>query len=105
MYILILFIFFSSTRLQRLLTCFDNFKNIAIGERYGYLAYEQNGYNYITGGGGIVFSAPLVHQLATSAICECPSDQSPDDMFLGVCLTRLGVPVIHSSAFHQVKFM
>lgn len=34
---------------------------------------------------------------------ECGSDDSPDDMMLGVWLKRLGIPVLHSPLFHQVS--
>jgi len=50
----------------------------------------------------MVFSIPAVHQIAASSYCECPSNSAPDDMFLGICLARLGIPVTHSPLFHQV---
>lgn len=58
-----------------------------------------NGYDYLTGGGGLVLSLDLAEKLAD---CECPLPSSPDDMWLGVCLAKLKIPVIHSPLFHQV---
>ncbi|KAK4875404.1 hypothetical protein RN001_011826 [Aquatica leii] len=95
----------SVTRIQELLSCYDNNSLIAIGERYGYNIYNKNGYNYITGGGGIVFTSALLRQLISSKICKCPTISSPDDMFLGVCLNRLKVDITHSSLFHQARPM
>lgn len=90
-------------RLQELLSCYDDKDRIALGERYGYNVQGSQGYNYITGGGGIVFSRPLFEQLSLSGVCECPSVSSPDDMFLGICIAQLGVNITHSPLFHQVK--
>ncbi|KAJ4439586.1 hypothetical protein ANN_07713, partial [Periplaneta americana] len=94
----------SVARLQQLLSCFDSSKTVAIGERYGYNVQQApQGYNYITGGGGMVFSIAAVHRIATSAYCQCPSNSTPDDMFLGICLARLGIPITHSPLFHQAR--
>ncbi|KAG5884353.1 hypothetical protein JTB14_030792 [Gonioctena quinquepunctata] len=89
------------TRLQQVLSCYDHTKKIAIGERYGYQIHEPFGYNYITGGGGMVFSLPLLLDLAKK--CKCPSIDYPDDMFLGVCMTKMGVKVTHVPGFHQAR--
>jgi UDP-glucose:O-linked fucose beta-1,3-glucosyltransferase len=94
---------YSVARLQQLLSCFNSSKPFAIGERYGYnVQRSPQGYNYITGGGGMVFSMAAVHQIAASSYCKCPSDSTPDDMFLGICLARLGITITHSPLFHQV---
>jgi hypothetical protein len=96
----------SVARLQQLLSCFQSSKPFALGERYGYnVQHSPQGYNYITGGGGMVFSIAAVHQVATSSYCECPSNSTPDDMFLGICLAKLGIPITHSPLFHQVCFV
>lgn len=92
----------SVSRFQRLLSCYDDSEDVALGERYGYNVHSPRGYNYITGGGGMVFSRPLLKKLAASGACECPSLNTPDDMFLGICMASLGVPVTHSPFFHQV---
>lgn len=97
-------IFFSVLRMQQLLTCYDNTDLLALGERYGYNVYNTRGYNYITGGGGIVFSRPLLNKLTENGVCECPSINTPDDMYLGICIARLGVPITHSPLFHQVIY-
>ncbi|KDR24431.1 Beta-1,3-glucosyltransferase [Zootermopsis nevadensis] len=96
----------SVARLQQLLSCFESSTLLALGERYGYnVQHSPQGYNYITGGGGMVFSIAAVHQIATSSYCECPSNSTPDDMFLGICLAKLGIPITHSSLFHQARPM
>jgi len=66
---------------------------------------SSQGYNYITGGGGMVFSIASVLQITASGFCKCPSDSAPDDMFLGICLARLGIPITHSPLFHQVYYV
>lgn len=93
-------------RLRQLLSCYDASTKVALGERYGYsvaLPRASGGYNYITGGGGIILSMPLVQDLARRGSCICPSDSTPDDMYLGICLANLDVPVIHSPHFHQAR--
>lgn len=89
-------------RLQNLLSCYDVHTPLVLGERYGFNVHHPQGYNYITGGGGIVFSRALLEKLALSA-CECPSISAPDDMYLGVCVKILGLKVTHSPLFHQVN--
>nr|CAD7427739.1 unnamed protein product [Timema monikensis] len=94
----------SVARLQQLLSCFNSSRPVAVGERYGYnVQRSSQGYNYITGGGGMVFSLVLVRKLVDSGLCRCPSISTPDDMFLGVCLARLGVHITHSPLFHQAR--
>lgn len=92
----------STLRLRKLLTCYDSKIPIMLGERYGYNVLNPEGYNYITGGGGIVFSRTLVELVSQPGICECPSISSPDDMYLGICAFRVGAEIIHSPFFHQV---
>lgn len=88
-------------RIIELLSCYNSDNDVAIGERYGYGVYNSHGFNYITGGGGMVFSRTLLEKL--SATCKCPSISSPDDMILGLCLSNLGVEIIHSHLFHQAR--
>lgn len=71
-----------------------------MGERYGYRLHSSDGFNYITGGGGIVFSLNVIKILLKH--CNCPAASSPDDMIIGLCLQRLNIEAIHSSRFHQV---
>lgn len=49
----------------------------------------------------MVFSREAVRHLVFS--CECPRPDSPDDMIVGACARRLGLPVLHSAAFHQAQ--
>ncbi|GLH10449.1 Uncharacterized protein GBIM_15415 [Gryllus bimaculatus] len=94
----------SVTRLQQLLSCYDPKIMTAIGERYGYnVQHSDQGYNYITGGGGMVFSTNLIQAIVKSEQCQCPSNSTPDDMFLGICLSSLNVPITHSPLFHQAR--
>ncbi|XP_019871728.1 beta-1,3-glucosyltransferase isoform X4 [Aethina tumida] len=96
----------SVSRMQQLLTCYDSDEMIALGERYGYNVqnmHNHHGYNYITGGGGMVFSRSLLEELVRPELCECPSLTTPDDMYLGICIARLGVTVTHSPLFHQAR--
>ncbi|KAK8763896.1 hypothetical protein V5799_033493 [Amblyomma americanum] len=92
----------SIPRLLDLLSCFDSEDDVALGERYGYAAATERGYDYLTGGSGMVFSRKTVERIVNSG-CSCPSDDSPDDMILGVCLQRLGIPTTHSPLFHQAR--
>lgn len=90
----------SIPRLLDLLSCFDSEEDVALGERYGFGAASGRGYDYLTGGSGMVFSHKTVERIVNSP-CSCSKDDSPDDMTLGVCLKQLGVPVTHSPLFHQ----
>jgi UDP-glucose:O-linked fucose beta-1,3-glucosyltransferase len=73
-----------------------------LGERYGYdLFSDDGGYNYITGGGGIVFNLKTVRRIVES--CTCPSPSSPDDMIIASCLRQFDIEPIHSSLFHQAR--
>jgi UDP-glucose:O-linked fucose beta-1,3-glucosyltransferase len=93
----------SISALSEYLGCFDNKKEyIYLGERYGYdLFSEDNGYNYITGGGGIVFNVKTLRKLVDS--CSCASPSSPDDMIIASCLKSLDIDAIHSPLFHQAR--
>lgn len=94
----------SVARLQQLLSCYDPNNLTALGERYGYyVQHAEKGYNYITGGGGMVLSSNLVQDIVKSKRCRCPSASSPDDMFLGICLASLQVSITHSPLFHQAR--
>ncbi|XP_076876300.1 beta-1,3-glucosyltransferase isoform X2 [Brachyhypopomus gauderio] len=91
----------SLPRLRQLLRCYDPREAVGIGERYGY-GLTKGGYSYLTGGAGMVFSRVAVSRILSSG-CSCPSPDAPDDMVLGRCLSRLGLPVIHSPQFHQAR--
>lgn len=92
----------SIPRLLDLLSCFDPDKDTALGERYGFGLASGQGYGYLTGGSGMVFSKGTVRRLVQSQ-CSCPSKDSPDDMLLGACLQHLGIPLTHSPLFHQAR--
>ncbi|XP_033230481.1 beta-1,3-glucosyltransferase isoform X2 [Belonocnema kinseyi] len=93
----------SLSRIQKLLSCYNPKDLIALGERYGF-RINSDGYNYITAGGGLVLSAPLVELIINSKVCKCPYPDIPDDMFLfGDCLKLLQVEIIHSPSFHQAR--
>ncbi len=61
------------------------------------------GYDYPTGGAGMVFTAPVVAKMVESGLCECQSADAPDDMHLGACLGHLGLSLLHNPGFHQAR--
>ncbi|XP_060850332.1 beta-1,3-glucosyltransferase isoform X1 [Rhopalosiphum padi] len=91
----------SVPRLASILSCWNG-QQIALGQRYGYniRGDPSLGYNYLTGGGGIIFNVALVHKLTT---CKCYAFDAPDDMVLGMCLKALNATVVHSPVFHQAR--
>uniref|UniRef100_A0A915L9A3 Beta-1,3-glucosyltransferase n=1 Tax=Romanomermis culicivorax TaxID=13658 RepID=A0A915L9A3_ROMCU len=93
----------SLERLEKLVKCFDLEEKIIIGERYGFgfSASGDRGYDYPTGGSGMIFSPTAVKVLTEK--CNCPSLDSPDDMIIGMCARNLGIPIIHNGAFHQAR--
>ena len=48
----------------------------------------------------MIFSMPVVQRLVDE--CRCMSDDSPDDMVIGMCLKRLEIPITHVPYIHQV---
>ncbi|BFZ18317.1 hypothetical protein BsWGS_21356 [Bradybaena similaris] len=88
-------------RLRTLLACYNHEQLVVLGERYGYAILSGGGYDYITGGGGMVFSVPAVKLLAEK--CKCYKDDAPDDMTLGMFFKSFGVPLTHSRFFHQAR--
>ncbi|OXU27395.1 hypothetical protein TSAR_013940 [Trichomalopsis sarcophagae] len=94
----------SLARLFKFLTCYNPENSSALGERYGYRTTKIHGYDYLTGGSGVILSTPLVQQIIRPGVCECPSATTPDDMFLfGVCLAYLGVKLTHTPLLHQAR--
>lgn len=89
----------SVQRVLRLIRCFmlSNDIPIVLGERYGYGPH----YEYPTGGSGIIFNRQAVQQIISN--CECPTPDTPDDMFLGLCLKRISIPLIHVPELHQAQ--
>ncbi|XP_075151353.1 beta-1,3-glucosyltransferase [Haematobia irritans] len=85
----------------QVLGCYNSMDEIYLGERYGYRLYAPDGFNYITGGGGIAVSVPALQLIVQH--CSCPSPSAPDDMILGSCLHTLQLKALHSSRFHQAR--
>ena len=90
----------SPSALANHLPCFQGEQDVYLGERYGYQLHTD-GYNYVTGGGGVVINRNVLIKLITS--CECPSLTSPDDMIIAACLHNLDIWPIHSPLFHQAR--
>ena len=68
------------------------------------MAASGRGYNYITGGGGMIFNRPAVTQLmAGDQVCSCPAPDTPDDMHLGRCASRAEIPVLHTNRMFQAR--
>ncbi|CAF1281905.1 unnamed protein product [Adineta steineri] len=89
----------SVKRLLELIRCFmlSNDIPMVLGERYGYGNY----YDYPTGGSGMIFNRQAVQQILSN--CECPTPDTPDDMFLGLCLKRLNIQLTHIRELHQAQ--
>lgn len=89
----------SMPRILRLIRCFVLSDDIPIvlGERYGYGDY----YEYPTGGSGMIFNRQAVQQIISN--CQCPTPDTPDDMFLGLCLKRINIHLIHIPELHQAQ--
>ena len=94
-------------KLLEFLKCYNPEESLAIGQRYGFRVAEGKfGYDYITGGGGMVFSSEMVAQMMqdNGKYCFCPQPNHPDDMHLaGACIANLGFDVTHSDRFHQAR--
>ena len=95
----------SAKKMLEHLACYDPEDNVVLGQRYGFrVSTGQYGYNYPTGGGGMAFSrAAAKAMLDRQDACACRTDDSPDDMHLGGCLTSMGVDMVHSDRFHQAR--
>ncbi|CAG0912673.1 unnamed protein product [Notodromas monacha] len=78
---------------------------ISLGQRYGFSVNVRKGrmgYNYLTGGAGILLSRAAAVALLKLG-CACQNADDPDDMILGACMTAAGVTVLHSDSFHQAR--
>jgi len=95
----------SVNRLASLLSCYTSEEEpFLLGQRYGYMVAQGHGYNYITGGGGIILNRAGVSSLLSSpGSCLCPSEDTPDDMHLGMCARKAGVPLLHSGRMFQAR--
>jgi len=85
----------------------ENRDALLLGQRYGFhVATGEYGYDYVTGGGGMIVNAAAARKLTHEggkADCTCRTPDAPDDMHLGACLAHRGLSVTHSPAFHQAR--
>lgn len=95
----------SGKKMLEQLSCYDPEDMVVLGQRYGFrVGTGQYGYDYPTGGGGMAFSRKVAERmLERKDACACRSDDAPDDMHLGSCLTSLGINMVHSNRFHQAR--
>ena len=84
------------SRLVQLISCYSSDPVLMLGQRYGYMAATGQGYNYPTGGAGMVFSREAVKKLLDAG-CRCSAPDTPDDMLLGRCAVKAGIPLLHSN--------
>ncbi|XP_017130877.1 beta-1,3-glucosyltransferase isoform X1 [Drosophila elegans] len=91
----------SVPRVSALLSCHNHSDLVYLGQRYGYRLRAPDGFNYHTGGAGILLSLPLVRLIVER--CSCPSAGAPDDMILGYCLQALGVAAVPAAGMHQAR--
>lgn len=89
----------SVRRVLRAIRCLllSNDLPLVLGERYAYGEF----YQYPTGGSSMIFNRQAIQQIISN--CRCPSADTPDDMFIGMCLKRLEIPLIHLSELHQAQ--
>ncbi|KAH8298032.1 hypothetical protein KR018_004790 [Drosophila ironensis] len=92
---------YSVPRLSELLGRHDHTELKYLGQRYGYRLHSPDGFNYHTGGAGILLSLPLVRLVLEH--CSCPSPSAPDDMILGYCMQALGVAAVPVAGMHQAR--
>ncbi len=80
-------------------------KGVHLGQKYGFrVSSGSYGYDYVTGGGGMVFDRTMAEKIVRAGPakgCSCPRADTPDDMHLGACLANMGISVVHSPRFHQ----
>ncbi|CAI2355409.1 unnamed protein product [Caenorhabditis sp. 36 PRJEB53466] len=91
-------------RLKNVLEAFDPKDSIIIGERYGFglSVNGQTGYDYPTGGSGMIFSRSAVRYLLETCPA-CAADNDPDDMTIGICAIQSGIPIVHEPGLHQAR--
>ncbi|EFP10895.1 hypothetical protein CRE_30816 [Caenorhabditis remanei] len=91
-------------RLKMMLELYDPDDKIIIGERYGFgfSMSGDTGYDYPTGGSGMIFSRSAVESLLQTCP-SCAADNDPDDMTIGICAVTSGIPIVHESRLHQAR--
>lgn len=89
----------SVSRIAGIITCHGNSEHpVILGERY---RFGAQGFDYPTGGSGILINRAALKVLASS--CSCPHADAPDDMVLGACAEQSGVMLIHVLQMHQAR--
>ena len=96
-------------KVLQVLNCYNPEKPLVIGQRYGFQVAEgKDGYDFIAGGGGMVFSRAMTLKIIEDEnkygkSCSCPSADYPDDMYLtGQCISKLNSSLlVHNDGFHQ----
>ena len=91
------------------LNCYNPEKPLVIGQRYGCQVAEGNdGYDFIAGGGGMIFSRAMTIKIIEEKnkygrSCSCPSAKFADDLYLaGQCVSKSNNSlVVHNDGFHQ----
>ena len=48
----------------------------------------------------MIFSKKAVSLIVEN--CNCPTPDTPDDMYIGACVANLNITLIHSKLLHQV---
>ncbi|CAF1251146.1 unnamed protein product [Didymodactylos carnosus] len=88
----------SVSRLLSMIQCFmlNDDVPLVLGERYGYSTYP-----YPTAGSGMIFNRQAVKLIIEK--CSCPEANTPDDMYIGICLQQLTIPLIHIKELHQAQ--
>ena len=91
--------------LFNLLQNYNPSEPLLLGERYGFLlSKEKLGYDYLSGGAGMVFSEKMVKDMLKNngKYCYCPNPDDHDDMILaGWCMKNIQKPILHNERFHQ----
>ena len=49
----------------------------------------------------MIFSRQAVELILAN--CECPSIDTPDDMYIGACIKNLNIMFVHSDLLHQAR--
>jgi hypothetical protein len=95
--------------LRRILADYDPSVPLLIGDRYAYGHGMGRGYDYLTGGAGTVLSSQALQMIVERRevdgdACGTREDtDTPDDMWLGRCAQRLGIPLVNEPGFHQAR--
>ena len=87
-------------RLGQILSCHEVGKEaIILGEKYGFLQINGQGYPFITGGGGIIMNRKAAGMFIKANV-YCAA-RTPDDMWLGIFGNAYGITFLNYPNFHQ----